>query len=87
METKKKLNRAVHGEGQKTSPNMHKLTIYLVNPPRKGALSGHGSKDFKTTHTFKDVLTVEKALEILGQLSDSATVNKAYYNGKQINLN
>ena len=89
METTK---RNAHGEGQKISPNMHKVTVYLHNPPRKDSVTGQGSKDFKTTHTFKDVMSFEEAFSIINQFSDcrgDGTVNcgrvkKAYYNGKLI---
>ena len=70
METKKKLNRTIHGEGVKTSPNMHRVVVHLYNPPRKGVMTGRGSKDFKTTHTFKDISTRESAVEIINQFTE-----------------
>lgn len=94
METKKKLNRIIHGEGTKISPNMHRVTVYLYNPVRKGTTTGRGSKDFKTTHTFKNINSREKALEILEQFTESriggyvsyALIKKAYYNGERLVL-
>ena len=90
METKKKLNRKIHGEGQKISPNMHRVTVYLYNPPRKGNALGKGSKDFKTTHTFKDIDTHEKAMEIINHFAEGmnnghisySMIKRAYYNGE-----
>lgn len=90
METKKKLNRNIHGEGTISSPNMNKVTIYLVNPIRKGSTTGRGSKDFKTTHTFKDVKTFEEAFETINQFAQGRIdgelsyyqIKKAYYNGQ-----
>jgi len=84
MKEKKKLNRKVHGEGQKSSPKVHRLSIYLYNPPRKGSITGRGSKDFKTTHTFKEIETMEKALEIINQFAENSAIKKAEYNGKLI---
>jgi hypothetical protein len=89
MKEKKELNRAIHGEGKKVSPNMHRVTVYLYNPPRKGAAKG--SKTFKTTHTFNNVDTPEKAMDIIGQFTESrigyvsySLIKKAEYNGKCI---
>jgi len=87
-----KLNRTVHGEGQTISPNMHRVTVYLYNPPRKGAISGRGSKDFKTTHTFKEIKTLEQTMELINQFAESrvggnlsySLIKKAYFNGSLI---
>lgn len=90
METKTKLNRNVHGEGHKISPNMHRLVVHLYNPPRRDSVTGRGSKDFKTTHTFKEVKTVALAIEALNQFIENRSdgyisyskIKKAYYNGE-----
>lgn len=92
METKKKLDRAVHGKGQKLIPNMHRVTVYLYNPARKGSLTGRGSKDFVTTHTFNEINTLEKAVAIINQFAESrndgrmnySMIKKAQYNGEFI---
>jgi len=90
METKKKLNRAVHGNGQKVNPNMHRVVVYLYNPIRKGSPTGKGSNDFKTTHTFKDVNTIDHAISIINEFAENhsdggikySVIKKAYYNGR-----
>lgn len=92
METRKKLNRAIHGEGNKLSPNMHRVTVYLYNPARKGSSMGKGSKDFKTTHAFKGIETLDKAVEVINLFAEGRSdgrmnysmIKKAYYNGKYI---
>lgn len=84
------VNRSIHGEGKKVSPNMQKVTIYLYNPPRKGY--SKGAKDFKTTHSFNEIPTLERAMEVINQFAENreggmlsyALINKAYYNGKLI---
>jgi hypothetical protein len=89
MET---IKRKTHGEGQKISPNMHRVTVYLYNPVRKDSSTGKGSKDFKTTHTFNEVKTFEEAFGIINQFAEGgrdghmnySRIKKAYYNGKPI---
>lgn len=92
METKTKLNRKIHGEGELISPNMHRVVVYLYNPARKDSLTGKGSKDFRTTYTFKDVMTIDEALIILKQFEECrgdgsvncGKIKKAFYNGKLV---
>lgn len=75
METiKKNLNRVLHGTGKKACPNQNKLTIYLFNPPRQG--SDKGSKDFKTTYNFKNICSVNEALEIINN-NDSFSFDRS----------
>ena len=87
MET---IKRKTHGEGQKISPNMHRVTVYLYNPVRKDSSTGRGSRDFHTTRTFKEVMTLDEAVIIINQFeecrgdgsSNCGKIKKAYYNGK-----
>ena len=87
METKKKLNRTVHGEGK--SSNVHKLTIYLINPPRDSTCP-RGSNTFKTTYNYKDIMSLDNALNFINESfasysSEGTTsytkIKKAFYNG------
>lgn len=65
-------------------PNIHRLVVHLYNPPRKGTSTGKGSRDFKTTHTFKEIKTLEEALQIIdqfteGRMDNYSMIKKARY--------
>lgn len=83
METKTRIR----GKGHKISPNMHSVVVHLYNPSRQGCTTG--SKDFKTTYRFKEIKTLDEALELINHFAESRTggyisysmIKKAYYNG------
>ena len=60
----------------KTSKNYHRLTIYLMN-------ASH-SKNFTTTQCYREVESLERALEILNMVAKSYVIKMAYYSGKLI---
>lgn len=60
----------------KGSPNSFRLTIHHVNPSRSPGLKG--SNSFRTTSTYNDVRTYNKAYDIVSMELDS--VRKAYWN-------
>lgn len=86
-------NKLGRGKSTKIAPNMHCVVVHLYNPPRQGA--SKGSKDFKTTHTFRGIKTFNAALEIINQFAESRTggytsysmIKKAFYNGSLLVLN
>jgi len=85
METKIKS-----GKGRRVAPNIHRVTVQMYNPPRKGVTTGKGSKDFKTTHTFNNIKTSEEALDVINRFAESriggnlsySLIKKVYYNSE-----
>ena len=70
-----------------TNSNIGKLTLYMTNREKK--------KDFHTTLTYKDVNSLEEAVETLNTLFDKNIqtkegktfyegINKVFYSGKCI---
>lgn len=70
---------------KKNNSNIFRLVVYLNNKDH--------SRDFKTTHSYKDVKTIDDAFSIIDTFFSSnskhiegntiySDVNFAYYNGK-----